>query len=167
MRSAILSLIALVSINAQEGLLSYRLHFSISETGQDQKTATRRYDILAGNRSRAKINASRRIPYYTATSANKNRDVKELHTAALGTIIGCTPIENGSGVQLGCDFESSFVVPNQPAPPAGFLPVTIARQVSTTVMVELGKQQQIALLDDPASGTRVEIAVMVERLPVR
>ncbi len=162
-----MALLSAVSVNAQEGLISYRLHFSISETGQDGKTATRRYGVLAGNRSRAKINASRRIPYYSSQSASTRRVAKEVHTAALGTIIECTPREDGSGVQLDCTFETSFAVPNQPAHPVGFLPVAISRQVSTNVLVEPGREQQIALLDDPANNTRVEIAVMVERLPGR
>lgn len=47
------------------------------------------------------------------------------------------------------------------------MPVTISRQVSTNVLVDPGREQQIALLDDPASNTRVEISVMVERLQGR
>lgn len=162
-----MALLSAVSVNAQEGLISYRLHFNISETGQDGKTATRRYGVLAGNKSRAKVNATRRIPYYSSQSANLKRDAKQVQTATLGTIIECTPREDGSGVQLDCTFESSFAAPNQPAHPVGFLPVTISRQVSTNVLVDPGREQQIALVDDPASNTRVEISVMVERLPGR
>lgn len=58
-----MALLSAVSVNAQEGLISYRLHFNISETGQDGKTATRHYGVLAGNKSRAKVNSTRRIPH--------------------------------------------------------------------------------------------------------
>jgi hypothetical protein len=91
--------------------------------------------------------------------------VKELHTAALGSIIECDARDAEGGVRLDCSFESSYVETEQPTKPIpiGFLPVVNSRQVHTAVVVPLGPEVEIAQLDDPSSGNRLEIFVAVER----
>ena len=142
---------------------TYRLHFRFRESGPNTKEVTRDYTLVVQARSRGKINASRRVPYYTSSKG----EAKELHTAALGSIIECTPDDAGSGVRLDCAFESSYVVPGQPVQQTltGFLPLINSRQVSTATVIPVGSEVQVALMDDPASGNRLEILVSAERQP--
>jgi hypothetical protein len=150
------------SLDAQENQApTYRLSFRMKESGA-AKATTRNYVLIVQNRSRGKINASRRLPYYTSSKG----EAKELHTASLGSIIECTPHETDPGVRLNCDFESSYVAPNQPGgqPPIGFPPVINARQVSTSAFVAIGPEVQIVRLDDPSSNNSLEIFVSIERL---
>jgi hypothetical protein len=167
MKSGILCILAAVilvpGVDAQEKQPpTYRLSFRLQESGAEGKATVRNYVLIVQGRSRGKINASRRLPYYTSSKG----EAKELHTAALGSIIECTPEEKDPGVQLDCAFESSYVAPNQPReqPPIGFLPLINARQVSTTAFVAIGPEVQIVRLDDPSSNNKLEIFVSVERL---
>jgi hypothetical protein len=130
---------------------TYRLSFRIQESAADKAT-TRKYVLIVQSKSRGKVNASRRLPYYTSSKG----EAKELHTAALGSIIECSPEEQGSGVRLDCAFESSYVSPNQPVRqlPIGFPPVVNTRQASTTAFVAIGPEAQIVSMDDPSSNHR-------------
>jgi hypothetical protein len=141
---------------------TYRLNFQLRDSPSETKQTVRNYSVIVQSRSRAKINASRRLPYYTSS---KN-EAKEVHAAAIGSIIECTPDERDAGVVLNCAFESSHVAAAQPTkqPPVGLLPVVNSRQVSTTARIPFGVQVQIATLDDPSNATRTEIFVTVERL---
>jgi hypothetical protein len=141
---------------------TYRLHFRFRESGPGTKETTKDYFLAVQTKSRGKINASRRVPYYTSSKG----EAKELHTAALGSIIECMPDDSAAGLRLDCAFESSYVVPGQPAQQtlAGFLPLINSRQVSTVAVIPVGTEVQVALLDDPASGNRLEILVSAERL---
>ena len=149
---------------------TYRLQFRLQETRPSATRtapATRNYLLLLQGKSRGKINASRRLPYYTSTKG----DAKELHTAALGTIIECSAADREGGVQLDCAFESSFVAREQPAPlpPIEFLPVMISRQVTAAAVVPIGKEVRFAGIDDPNTNSRLEIFLSAERFdgPVR
>jgi hypothetical protein len=159
----LLPILASLSSLAQEKPTptSYRLHFRIQESQPASKPSDSVYDLIIQSRSHGKINASRRIPYYSSSKS----EAKEVHSVALGNIIECNAHEQDAGVQLNCSFESSFVTPVHMAEPrpAGFLPVTISRQVSTTAWVPLGSEIQIAGLDDPASKSRLEIFVTAAR----
>lgn len=139
----------------------FRLHFRMHESGAKVEETTRNYVLLLQGESSGKMNASRRIPFYTSTKG----EAKELHTEALGSIIECDAKDAEGGVRLNCAFESSYVEPEQTAKqtPIGFLPVMHSRQVRTTVIVPLGPEAQIAQLDDPSSGNRLEIFVSAER----
>ena len=70
-----------------------------------------------------------------------------------------------AGVSLDCAFESSYVAPEQPLEqlPIGFLPIINSRKVSTAAVIPIGPEVQVALLDDPSSGNRLEIFVSAER----
>ena len=142
---------------------TFRLDFRIQEAGTAGTPAnTTRYSLIVQNGARGKINASRRIPYYT----NSKGEAKELHTAALGSIIECTPEQTEGALRLACAVESSFVEPGQTGRPIplGFLPVVTSRQVSTTAAVVFGTEVQLASLDDPGSRNRVEVFVKAERI---
>ncbi|MBL8221975.1 MAG: hypothetical protein JNL62_22245 [Bryobacterales bacterium] len=134
----------------------------MQETGPDAETATRQYVLMAQSNTRAKINASQRLPYYTSGKG----ETKEVHTAALGSIIECIPQEKGSAVRLDCSLESSHVAATQPSrqPPVGFLPVVIARQASVTAMIPIGQEVPLVRMDDPTSNNRLDIFVSIERL---
>lgn len=141
----------------------YRLQFRLQETGTGGKAAAaNHFALTVQNNERGKINASRRLPYYTSGKG----EAKELHTAALGSIIECTPVQIETAVRLQCAFESSFVEPGQAARPvpAGFLPSIISRQASTTATIPLGKETRIASMDDLASRTSLEVYVTAERI---
>lgn len=148
---------------AQEGSPTYRLRFRLQESGTEVKTATtRNYDLIVQSKSRGKINASRRIPYYTSSKG----EAKELHTAAVGSIIECSPEERETGVLLQCAFESGFIAQDQTAQPVpfGFLPLINNRQASTTAFVAIGPEVKLASMDDPSSSNRLEVFVTVERV---
>jgi hypothetical protein len=134
----------------------------LHESGPQAEEVTRNYMLVAQSDSLGKINASRRLPHYTSSKG----EAKELHTVALGSIIECTPSDQGAAVRLHCAFESSYVAPEQPVEqtPIGFLPVIHSRQVSTTALIPIGREVQVAQLDDPASGKQLEIFVSAERL---
>jgi len=141
---------------------TYRLSFRIQETGSDPQPTTRHYALMAQSNTRAKVNASQRLPYYTSGKG----EAKEVHTAALGSIIECIPQEKGSAVRLDCSFESSHVAASQPVrqPPIGFPPVVIARQASVTAMIPIGQEVPLVRMDDPTSNNRLDIFVSIERL---
>jgi hypothetical protein len=151
-----------LAVHAQEKPRStYRLNFRLEETAAEAARTTRSYALVVQSRSRGKINASRRLPYYTSSKG----ETKELHTAALGSIIECIADDKDAGVVLDCAIESSYVALDQPSKPAaGFLPVVNSRQVSTTALLAIGTEVQIVRLDDPSSKNRLEIFVSVERL---
>ncbi len=148
---------------------TYRLNFRITEARPEVKEnsgSTKNFQMLVQSRSRGKINASRRLPHYTSTKG----ETRELHLAALGSILECIPEDRENGVRLECSFESSFVAPDQEGKPvaAGFLPVVHSRQMSSTAVVPVGVEVLFASFDDAASGNRLEILVLAERasLPV-
>lgn len=114
--------------------------------------------IQAG--SRGTLNASHRVPYYSATKG----EAKELHTVALGSIFDCTAREAEGGVGLDCGFESSFVAPHQPRlRPVGFPPVLQSRQAHTNAVAPLASEVLMAELDDPTTGNRLQFFVSAER----
>ena len=139
----------------------FRLLFRMQEQGPGVERPTQEYALVIKSESRGKINASRRLPNYTSSKGG----AKELHTVALGSIIDCRVQEADEGVLLDCAIESSAVASEQPAKhvPVGFLPVMNSRQVQTTAVVPLGPEVQIARLDDPTSGSRLEVFVTAER----
>lgn len=142
---------------------TYRLSFRMQETGLDPQPTIRHYVLLAQSNTRAKINASQRLPYYTSGKG----ETKEVHTAALGSIFECIPQEKGSAVRLDCSLESSHVSPTQPVKqqPIGFLPVVVARQASVTATVPVGQEVPLVRIDDPTSNSRLDIFVSIEKLP--
>lgn len=152
------------AVTGQEKLPpTYQLRFRLVESGSVGSTPqASHFALIVQSNSRGKINASRRIPYYSSSKG----EAKELHTAALGSIIECSPQEAESGVRLKCDFESSFVEPAQAAKPlpAGFLPVVNSRQISTTATLAPGQETQIATLDDPSSGNNLAVYVTADRV---
>ena len=152
-----------ICANAQDNAPpTFRLQIRMLESGNNSKPSGRDYTLIVQNKSRAKINASRRLPFYTSSKG----ETREVHTAALGSIIECVPEDAGTSVRLDCAFESSYV-PSSPTgtqTPVGFLPIVNSRQVSTTALVPLGTEVQLARLDDPASGNRLEIYVTVQKL---
>jgi hypothetical protein len=144
---------------------TYRLQIRVKESKPNAQEITGspiHFQMVVQSRSRGKINASRRLPHY---SASKN-EAKELHLAALGNILECSPEDREQGVQLSCSFESSYVAPDQLGKPVavGFLPVVHSRQVSTTLLVPLGTEVRFASFDDSSSGNRLEVFVLAERL---
>ncbi len=145
----------------QEAPSNYRVSFRMVESGTSSKPVTLSYVIAMQSGSRGRINASRRIPFYTSVKG----EAKELHTVAVGSIIDCTVDDREANVRLNCSFESGYVAPDQPAmaPPVGFPPHINNRQVSTTTLVGIGPEVRIASLDDPSSGNRLEVYVRVER----
>lgn len=149
------------SAPAQENPAGYRLSFRLDEAGPETKTS-KTFSMVVQSRARAKINASRRIPYYTSS---KKKSV-DLHTAAIGTIIDCGAFENGAGVRLDCSFESSFVEPGQSGRtiPTGFLPVMNSRQFFTNATVATGSDVQLASFEDPVNESRIDIYVKVEKM---
>ena len=143
------------AVPAQEKPVStFRLHIRMLESGAQAEGTTRNYVLVAQSESRGKINASRRLPHYTSSKG----EAKELHMVALGSIIECTPEDAEGGVRLDCAFESSYVAPEQPdkQTPIGFLPVINSRQVFVTALIPIGPEVQVARLDDPSSGNRLE-----------
>src|SRR5688572_11042656 len=80
----------------------FRLHFRMHESGVESKATTLNYILVVQSGSRGKINASRRLPYYS------KGETKELHMIALGNIIECNARDAETGVQLDCAFESSY-----------------------------------------------------------
>ncbi len=157
----IASSLASVVLAQEKPAPTFRLHFRMHESGPQTEETTRNYVLLLQSESRGKINASRRLPHYTSSKS----EAKELHMVALGSIIECTPKDEEAGVRLSCAFESSHVAAEQPReqPPIGFLPVLNMRQVSTTAVVPIGLEVQVANLDDPSTGNRLEIFVSAER----
>ena len=158
---AIASSFACVALAQDKPAVTFRLHFRMHESGAKAEETTRHYVLALQSESSGKMNASRRLPFHTSSKG----EAKELHTQALGSIIECDARDAARGVRLNCAFESSYVEAEQAATPTpiGFLPVTHSRQVHTTVVVPLGTEAQIAQLDDPSSGNRLEIFVSAER----
>jgi hypothetical protein len=146
-----------VTLAQNKSVSMFRLHFRMHESGSESKTTTLNYVLVVQSGSRGKINASRRLPYYSKD--------KELHTVALGSIIECNARDAETGVQLDCAFESSYIPRIQPARqrPIGFPPILHSRQVQTTAVIPLGSEVRIALFDDPSSGNRLQIVVSAER----
>ena len=157
----IASSFASVVLAQEKPVSTFRLRFRMHESGAQAEETTRNYVLLLQSESRGKVNASRRLPHSTSSKG----EAKELHTIALGTIIECTVEDAEAGVSLDCAFESSYVAPEQPVeqPPIGFLPIMNSRQVSTTAVIPIGPEVQVARLDDPSSGNRLEIFVSAER----
>ena len=144
---------------------TYRLKFRVTEArpeAKDKAESTKHFQMIVQSRSRGKINASRRLPHYTSSKS----EARELHLAALGSMLECIPEDRENGVRLDCSFESSFVAPDQEGKPVahGFLPVVHSRQMSSTAVVPVGAEVLFASFDDPASGNRLEIFVLAERL---
>lgn len=156
--------ILLPSVRAQEkSPPTYRLTFRMQETGLDPQPAIRHYVLLAQSNTRAKINASQRLPYYTSGKG----ETKEVHTAAVGSIFECIPQERGASVRLDCSLESSHISPTQPLKQQsiGILPVVVARQASVTATVPIGEEVILVRMDDPTSNSRLDIFVSIEKLP--
>lgn len=144
---------------------TYRLHFRVTESRPEAKDNTgsnRNFQMIVQSRSRGKINASRRLPHYTSTKS----EAKELHLAALGSMLECIPEDRKNGVRLDCSFESSFVAPDQGCKPVatGFLPVIHSRQMSSTAVLPIGTEVLFASFEDPASGNLLEIYLVAQRL---
>ncbi|MFN0101724.1 MAG: hypothetical protein ACKV2U_06490 [Bryobacteraceae bacterium] len=149
-------------VSAQDRPVStFRLHFRIQESPVEANGTARIYVLAMESKSRGKINATRRLPYYTSSKG----EAKELHTVALGSIIECKAEDGEGGVRLDCAFESSYVAPEQPRRQVsiGFPPVINSRQINATALVPIGREVQITRLDDPSSGNRLEIFVKAER----
>lgn len=143
----------------------YELRFRLNEIDAATGPASRLYSMVVESGSAGKINAGRRVPFYSASQGGAN----EQHTAALGNIFECEVAETDWGVRLDCAFESSYVEPGQSEEPqpVGMLPLTHSRQVHTTAVVPLGREIRLAMLDDPASGNRLEIFIELELLSPR
>jgi hypothetical protein len=133
---------------------TYRLRFRMEQsTASGAKADARSYILLLQNKTRGSIDATRRIPYYNG---------KELHTVAVGNLIECTANSEDTGVRLDCNLESSFVAPDQPASAQPF-PVIRSRRIKTNALAPIAREFRIARLDDPATGTPLEVFVLAER----
>jgi hypothetical protein len=165
MKLQIATLLALAAftpqLHSQDPLpTTYRLQFRFKEVSGTVETS-RNYTLMLQSKTRGKINASTRVPFFTSSKG----DNREVHTAALGSIIECNVEDRDSMLALDCSFESSFAAPKQPATatPSGFLPVVHSRQATVRAHIPLAQEVRLAAMDDPSSGNRLEIFVVAER----
>lgn len=138
----------------------YRLDIRMLESGPAQtppKQSTYMMVLQAG--SRATLNASSRVAYY---SAAKN-GAKEVHTVALGTIFECSANEAEAGVRLDCAFESSFASKQAQSSAVSGFPAIQSRQARTTAVVPFDAESVVAELDDPTTGNRLQFYVTAKR----
>lgn len=140
----------------------YRLDIRMLETAASQTPPKEsRYMILLQAGTRAILNANERLAYYSFSKKNAER---ELHTIDLGTIFDFIVHYDGdSGTHLECGFESSFASRQAPHTPSG-LPQIQSRKARTTAIVPLGKEVEMAQLDDPTTGNRLQFFVVLKRI---
>lgn len=155
-------LVVLPLVAQDDSPSTYRLQVRIHEPGAESSPESQTHILLVQAGSLSKLNASRRLPHYTA----RKGEVMELHTIALGSIVECKATDTEAGVDLDCAVESSYVEPGQEEArvPLGFLPAINSRQIEARAVVPLGREVHFAQLDDPTSGNRLEIFVKAERL---
>ena len=117
--------------------------------------------VLLQSGTRATLNASDKLAYYSFSKKNTDR---ELHTVALGSIFDFVVHNDGeTGTRLECGFESSFASRQGPHAPSG-LPQIQSRQARTTAVVPLGKEVEMAQLDDPTTGNRLQFFVVLKKI---
>ncbi len=161
----VIVLFAFVSITADllgqtKAAPQFRIQIRMRESSKQFAPKDSIYTLLLQAESKGTINASYRIPYYSATKG----EAKELHTVALGSIFDCVGQDAEGGVRLDCGFESSYVSRRQQSvTPIGFPPMIQSRQAHTTAVVPFGVEVSMAELDDPTTGDRLQFFVSAER----
>ena len=130
--------------------------FTFTESSPTKGTATRKYETLGSLNEFIRINSGERVPVRIADDKIQFTDV--------GTNILCKAREaQNSTLSLDCNFERSAVAPGQP--PTTQTPRIHTTRVGGMYTVKPGASTQIARLDDPVTGSQIQIDALISRIP--
>jgi len=163
MRLLALLVLAAAFSFADDKLPVFRLSVELVETADAQtssaQTTRRGYDMLSESNSRAKINASVRVPYFSGPP-----EQPQVHTFAIGSIVECTPRDLDRGVHVNCSIESSYLAPPRAGQANGLPPQFHSRQMQASAQIPLAERVLLTAFDDPASQHHIDVYITVRKV---
>lgn len=139
-----------VLAGVNRAMKSYRLTYTLTETGGGQAAATRRVSMLVASGGSAEVKQGTRVPVMTGSSDPGNKTQNDqVQYLDVGLQIKAK-LEGGQGhVRLQTALADSAVGSEQTNPPD---PLILQTSMDVTVTLEAGKTVSLGSLDIPANG---------------
>ncbi|MBM3768561.1 MAG: hypothetical protein FJW32_24535 [Acidobacteria bacterium] len=130
--------------------------FTFTESSPTKGSVTRKFETIGTLNEQMRINAGERVPVRMSDD--------KLQFVDVGVNIFCRAREAQTGaLTLDCNFERSAVAPGQQTSVQS--PRIHTTRTGGNYVVKTGASTQLARIDDPITGSQIQIDALIAKLP--
>jgi hypothetical protein len=155
---AVLLAALLAPLAAAQTIRSYKVDFTIHDSGDAGAKAGRTYSLVVNEGQKGQFKVGNRMPMATSNTPGST----QFTYVDVGVNIDCIVQERDGKASMHADLDMSTAVPSEKTPSAN--PTISQIKINVDTMLTPAKPTVVASFDDPVTSRKFEVEAMVTKL---
>ena len=152
-----------LAVHAQDVRETYKVDFTIRDTGDAGGKTGRKYSLLVNRSQKTTFKVGNRVPVVSAGTGGVGGNVQFTYID-VGMNIDCVLAEAGSKFAIHADLDISTAVMPDKSPNAANAPTISQIKLSLDTTVAPGKPTVVASFDDPVTSRKFDVDVTITKM---